>query len=113
MKLKRLDAAVIFVILFSTTIGAYLRISQLVDLPLPLNDGGLFYAMTKDLQENHFRIPAVTSFNGANIPYAYPPLAFYLYGFISMATNGSLMDLFRLLPAIIASLSIPAFYWLA
>lgn len=113
MILKRLDAAVIFVILFSTAIGAYLRISQLVDLPLPLNDGGLFYAMTKDLQENQFRIPAVTSFNGANIPYAYPPLAFYLYGFISMATNGSLMDLFRLLPAIIASLSIPAFYWLA
>jgi len=113
MKPGKPDYATIFFVLFATAIGGYLRTSQVIDLPLPLNDGGLFYAMTQDLQANHFRLPAVTSFNNANIPFTYPPLAFYLYGLVSALTDWPLLDLFRLLPPVVATLSIPAFYLLA
>ena len=44
----------------------------------PVNDGGMFYVMMKDLQANHYIPPLYTSYNQINIPFAYPPLAFYI-----------------------------------
>lgn len=113
MAQKKFDFTTFFLVLFATMLGGYLRISPVLNLTLPLNDGGLFYAMTRDLQDNHFLLPVVTSFNNANIPYAYPPLAFYLYGFVSSLTGWPLMDMFRTLPPLFSTLSIPAFYFLA
>src|SRR5688572_1119349 len=46
----------------------------------PLNDGGLFYVMVEDLKANDYRLPQYTSYNGGQIPYAYPPAIFYLTG---------------------------------
>jgi hypothetical protein len=106
------DYAMLFFVLFATGLGAYLRIVQVAKLNFPLNDGGLFYSMTKDLIANGFRIPAFTTYN-SNIPFAYPPLAFYFSGFLSVITGWSLLDIFRILPSVISTLSIPAFYLLA
>ena len=36
----------------------------------PINDGGMFYTMMKDLQVNHFLPPAHTTYNNLNIPFA-------------------------------------------
>jgi hypothetical protein len=110
MKTDRQD---IVLLCFITLIGLFIRISPAFSAPFPLNDGGLFYKMILDLQENHFVLPMFTSYNHADIPFAYPPLAFYLYAVISEIFNISLLKLMQFGPAIISALSIPAFFLLA
>ena len=83
------------------------------DNPMPLNDGGLFYKMTQELIDNHFRIPAYTSYNHLNIPYAYPALAFYLSGFINQVFNIDLISIIKYLPLIFNLFAIPCFYFFA
>ncbi len=78
----------------------------------PVNDGGMFYVMIRDLKANHFLLPAFTTYNDLQIPYAYPPLGFYLAGLISLAGIPELFIL-RWLPGFISLVSIPAFYHLA
>jgi hypothetical protein len=79
----------------------------------PLNDGGLFYVMARDLQANSFVIPATTSYNGGDIPFAYPPLGIYLVALLHLALPVSLIDLFTWLPVILSLLSVAAVFFLA
>ena len=60
--------------------GLLVRAIPVLTADFPLNDGGLFYAMTRDLQHANFLLPATTSYNGLGIPFAYPPLGFYVAG---------------------------------
>ena len=68
--------------------------------------------MIADLRANHFLLPAFTSYNHLSIPFAYPPLSFYVAGLIS-SIGISTLDIFRWLPPLISTLSIFAFYWMA
>jgi len=79
----------------------------------PVNDGGMFYTMMKDLQANHYIPPLYTSYNQSNIPFAYPPLAFYIGAGLSDLLGVSLITILRWLPAIIHTACIPALYFLA
>ncbi len=79
----------------------------------PLHDGGLFYLMTEELRRSHYLLPAFTAYNQAGIPFAYPPLGFYLAGLLADLAHWPLLDLFRLLPSVISLAAIPAFYRLA
>jgi hypothetical protein len=79
----------------------------------PVNDGGMFYVMMKDLQANHFIPPLYTSYNQLNIPFAYPPLAFYIGASLNEFFNIPLLALLQWLPAIIHTACIPALYFLA
>ncbi len=106
------NPAIIFLIL-AILLGGYIRLSQVVASAFPLNDGGLFYAMTRDLQENQYRLPESTSYNQLNLPFAYPPLPFYLAGGLNDWMGWELIDIFRILPAIFSVLCIPAFFVLA
>ena len=101
------------VVLFATVLGAAVRVFLPVSAPAPLNDGGLFYAMIRDLQAARYALPALTSYNVAGIPYAYPPLAFYLTGLVADLLGLEVLDLVRILPGVFSSLTIPAFYLLA
>ncbi len=101
------------VVLFATLIGGAIRIQAVLASPAPLNDGGLFYALSMDLVKNNFALPAVSSYNLAEIPFAYPPLAFYLTGILHALLGVSLFDLVRILPAVVSTLTIPAFYLMA
>ena len=94
-------------------IGFYVRLRPVVGLDFPLNDGGLFFLMTEELRQAHYALPAFTSYNGGQIPFAYPPLAFYLAGLIADVTGASLVDVVRLLPAVVSALTVPAFYLLS
>ena len=55
----------------------------------------------------------MTSYNGGSIPFTYPPLGFYLTAGLHLTTGASLLDVMAWLPALIATLTIPAFYLLA
>ena len=96
-----------------TLIGLLVRLPAALGSSFPLNDGGLFYRMILDLQANHFALPATTTYNSSGIPFAYPPLAFYLTGMLAQAFHLDVLVLLRLLPALISALCVPAFYFLA
>lgn len=101
------------IVIFAIVIGLLLRIAFPLIASFPLNDGGLFYAMIRDLQANNYALPAFTTYNQAQISFAYPPLAFYLGGLLSDFTHVDLLIILRLLPAIISAAGIPIFYLLA
>jgi hypothetical protein len=94
-------------------LGAALRLGPVLAADFPLNDGGLFYRMTAELRAAGYVLPAFTSYNSAGIPYAYPPLGFYLAGFTADVTGRSLLDVVRVLPAVVSTLTIPVFFLLA
>jgi hypothetical protein len=93
--------------------GLMIRLAAPMNAGGPVNDGGLFLQMTRDLQVSHFALPNATTYNNADIPFAYPPLGFYLTGVIQKITHVSLFTLFTYLPAIFSALAILAFYFLA
>lgn len=94
-------------------IGGLVRFSFVVTESFPLNDGGLFYLMTQELQRAGYRLPAYTAYNEAGLPFAYPPLGFYLAGLLDAAGPWSLLHVFRWLPAALSILTIAAFCALA
>lgn len=79
----------------------------------PLNDGGMFFSMVQDLKANGFRLPHFTTYNQAEIPFAYPPFGFYAAALLSAFVPDSDLSIFLYLPAFINSLSILAFYLFA
>jgi hypothetical protein len=94
-------------------LGAFVRLLPVVTREFPLNDGGLFCRMTQDLIASGFRLPLMTTYNGGDIPFGYPPLGFYLLGSLHLVTGVPITELMRWLPALFSVLTIPAFYVLA
>jgi len=97
----------------AVALGIAVRSFHVLSQDFPLNDGGLFFAMVRDLQAAHYHLPAFTSYNGAGIPYAYSPLGFYLAGLLDDWTPLTLTDVFRWQPLITSALIVVAFAWLA
>ena len=102
-----------FLLFWAITFGALVRFAPVIGTSFPLNDGGLFYTMVQDLINARFSIPFYTTYNLAHIPFAYPPIPFYITALLSWGFNIPLMQLMRWLPALITTLTIPAFYLLA
>src|SRR3990170_5578933 len=113
VKIRQIDYATVFVVCFAILLGGYVRLVHVLPADFPINDGGLFYTMVLDLKAAHYQLPLFTSYNSAKIPFAYPPLALYITAGISDILNIAEIDLVRLLPGIISTLTIPAFYLLA
>ena len=78
----------------------------------PLNDGGMFLVMLRELKANHFLLPAFTSYNYSNIPFTYPPFGFYAGALLSMLGIPDL-EILRWVPVLVNGLTIPAFFLLA
>ncbi|HRC62270.1 MAG TPA: hypothetical protein PLX85_03495 [Dehalococcoidia bacterium] len=94
--------------------GLVVRLYYLVPAGgFPLNDGGLFYSMARDLQAHDFITPARTSYNLDAIPYAYPPLMVYAIALLDRFTPIDLITSLRFLPALASLATIPVFYALA
>ena len=94
-------------------IGSLLRLGPVLLADFPLNDGGMFFAMIRDLQQAHYQLPLFTSYNQAGIPFAYPPLPFYLAAILDDLTPLNLFDVLRFVPALATVLSLGAMYRLA
>ncbi len=105
-----LSSVLLFTAIF---FGAVVRFYPAIVNGSPLNDGGMFYVMSQDLRANDFQLPEHTTYNLAHIPYAYPPLGFYIAAISSVFIPGSDLLVFTYLPAFIATLCIPAFYLFA
>ncbi len=102
-----------FFLLFALLFGIAARLYPLLNKDFPLVDGGMFYTMIGDLQRNHFALPVFTTYNQSNIPFAYPPLALYVTGFIQSATRLPLTSLIQWLPFAVNLLILPLFFFFA
>jgi hypothetical protein len=94
-------------------LGLAIRLAYFINTDFPLNDGGMFYEMTIELQQNHFKLPLFTNYNSSSIPYAYPPLPLYLAGIIQSLSGHDLITIYKFLPVIFNILTIPAFFYLS
>jgi len=92
---------------------AGIRLWFILSADFPLNDGGLFYSMTRDLIQNNFNLPEFTSYNNDHIPFAYSPLTFYFTGFLHTVTALPLIQFFRFLPWFFSLLTLPFYYLIA
>jgi len=101
------------ILLLAIVLGAWLRFSPTIIAGDVINDGGMFYNMAQDLRNHHYVLPQTISYNDLDIPFAYPPLPFYLTALLSDLFLLPLKELFRWLPAFFSTLSILAFYILA
>jgi hypothetical protein len=79
----------------------------------PLFDGGLFYTMIGDLHQNGYRLPEFTTYNGGDIPFSYPPLAFYFAAVLEDVLHIERLTILINLPAYASAGTVVAFYFLA
>lgn len=112
---KKLNRSEWIILFLGTTLifGAIARFFPGVQTGFPLNDGGMFLSMIRDLRDSQYVLPAVTSYNNLNIPYAYPPFGFYFTRLLSDVFSLSEIMLLRWIPPTVNSLSILAFYALS
>ena len=103
------DALPAILAFLALLVGVGLQLALLLRYDFPLNDGGMLYVMVKDLIANGYRLPEFTTYNYSNIPFAYPPLAFYWTAFLHERLGLSLVQLLRWLPWIFCVLAVPAF----
>ena len=94
-------------------LAVLIRAGFVLGSDFPLNDGGLFFQMTRDLQAAGYALPETASYNGGGIPFAYPPLGFYAAAALDDATPLSLIDAFRFLPLAGSVAALAAFVVLA
>jgi hypothetical protein len=103
----------VLIALAAILFGGWVRIFPPAIAGFPINDGGLFSVMIKAIQVNQMGLPMYFQFNGKEIPFAYPPLAFYTGAVIANLTHLDVIEIVRWLPAIILIGTIPAFYSLS
>lgn len=101
------------ILVLAVALGIFMRFNLTLLAGFAINDGGMFAVMVDDLRASHYLIPAFTSYNNSNIPFAYPPLGFYFGALGVDIFNLSSVEILRWLPPFFASLSIPAFHFLA
>ena len=90
-------------------VGLVLRMAPGMLTNFPLGDGGLFATMARDIREAGFVLPAFSSFNAGDIPFAYPPVGLYLLA----AIPGDPIATERWLPIVFSVAAIPFAYLLA
>ena len=100
-----------FFLILTVFFGLYVRLFPVFRADFPLVDGGMFYTMIKDLQASHFVLPVFTTYNQSGIPFAYPPLAFYIAGLANAITGVPLLDMIKWQPVVTSILVIPVFHY--
>lgn len=100
------------VLLVALLLGFIIRGLVTFSHDFPPNDGGLFFNMVQDLSANNLSLPLYTTYNQANIPFAYPPLGLYVAAILAKL-NVPLIQVFRYLPLLVSTSSILAFYQFA
>jgi len=96
-------------------LGAAIRIQPVLSTNphLPFRTGGLFLEFAHQISANSYRIPTwIPHYSDGGIPFAYPPLPFYVEAILIDTLPISKFIIANLLPPIIAILSLPLFFLL-
>ena len=113
MSRTRIMSPFVFACGAAILLGCIVRARPVLLADFPLNDGGLFYQMTEELQRTNYRLPSYSEYNAIGIPFAYPPLGFYAAGALADAGSFDLVQVVRLLPLITTCATLAAFLLLA
>lgn len=101
-------------LLAALLLGGDVRLTAPFSHDFPIGDGGLFLLMARAVADNNFALPATIGYPtiGPEIPFCYPPLAFYLAAFAHFL-GVPFETILRFSPALWATASIYAFWRLA
>lgn len=103
----------IIVMVFAIAFGISYRFMLNTNLSFPLNDGGMFHRMTEEILISNFKLPEFTSYNNLNIPFAYPPIGFYINALIQNYLKIDLLHIEVFEPLIFSLASLVVFYFVA
>lgn len=81
-------------------VGGWIRAERVLPADFPLNDGGLFLQMVEAVQRAGWALPATVPYNGMEIPFAYPPLAFLVAAALAGVGGVPPLELLRVLPLV-------------
>jgi hypothetical protein len=109
---KKLLMSLLLIFLFALTLRAFPYLAGW-PITLPLNGGGLYYQFSINILEQGMSYPWTIDYYTANgLPFAYPPLMFFLSAILSKYTPLSLYQLHIISPPIISALAIFPTYFL-
>lgn len=97
-------------------LGASVRLAHLglVGGALPFRYGALFVEFSEQIVANGYSLPRqIPYYTDGGIPFAYPPLPFYVEGLLLDVFALPKFSVATLLPAFVAVLSVPSFYLMA
>jgi hypothetical protein len=106
-------AEVLVIALACVLLALMVRLPFFLETDFPLNDGGLFFVMAHDVAAAHYGLPYATSYNGDTIPFAYPPLPFYLTSVLVDILGVPAITVVRYLPLLANLLTLLSFVGLA
>jgi hypothetical protein len=93
--------------------GFLIRAAPVLPADFPLNDGGLISLMVEEVRKAKYGIPFSISYNSTEIPFAYPPLTVYIGALVADLIPGTPLDVLRVLPMVVTTLTVGAFFLLA
>ena len=96
-------------------LGIYIRLSHLARIAsdAPFRLGGLFYEFSQQIIESGYALPKTIPFYSAGgIPFAYPPLGFYVQALIIDIFSPPRFWTVNWVPPLVAALTVPSFYFL-
>jgi hypothetical protein len=99
-------------------LGAIVRLSPLLVFPgvneRPFGMGGLYYLFSREILTHNFALPSqIPYYTLQGLPYAYPPLAFYVEALVLRLLPVSSFLVVNVLPALFSILTVGAFFLLA
>ena len=90
-------------------LGIVVRALPYLSTDFPLGDGGLFLSMARDVRASGFALPELATYNGLEIPFAYPPVGIYLLAASEgLGLRGT--DAMRIIPLLASVATIPMVY---
>ena len=95
-------------------LGIYIRLNHLASIPAdePFRLGGLFLEFSQQIIANGYALPKTIPFYSAGgIPFAYPPLGFYIQALIIDFFSPPRFWTVNWLPPLIAALTVPSFFF--
>lgn len=93
-------------------VGMVLRAVPVLANGFPLNDGGLFLVMINAVIAGGPALPETVTYNGTVLPFAYPPLAFYLTAGFMKVTGVSGVSALEIIPVTLSVATIPVAFLL-
>lgn len=111
-RLNREEGGILIGIL-AIIFGGFVRLYPAWIAGFPINDGGLFVAMIEAIKSNGLKLPSYFQYNNLNIPFAYPPFAFYVGAISSNLFHLNPIDVIQWIPGIVSAGTVPAFYYLS
>jgi hypothetical protein len=100
-------------LIVAVALGILVRVLPVAGAAAAVGDGGLFYAMVGDIRSAGLVLPHVSSYNGLDIPFVYPPLALWLGAFVGEITGSATMTVVAWMPVVVSIGTIFAFAWVA